>query len=169
MAPTTSPGLATEASASTSALRPSAPRTGSTWHRAYVLLRATFAALPIVTGVDKLFFDRLTDWSIYVAPVVVKHSPISVDALMRVAGICEIAAGLLVAFLPRIGAKVVVLWLIGIVTNLLLTGHYGDIVVRDIGLAAAALALDSLSAAPSGSSAHPRYRPSRTRRQWSGT
>jgi hypothetical protein len=51
MPPTTSPGLATEAGA-------------FTWHRAYVLLRATFATLPIVTGVDKLFFDRLTEWSI---------------------------------------------------------------------------------------------------------
>jgi hypothetical protein len=116
-----------------------------------------------------LFFDRLTDWSIYVAPIVVRHSPIGVDTLMRIAGGCEVVAGLLVAFLPRIGAKIVVLWLVGVVVNLLLTGHYGDIVVRDIGLTAAALALDSLSAAPSGSPEHPRYRPIRTRRLWSGT
>src|SRR5262249_28413738 len=131
----------------------------SAWHHAYLILRLTFAALPIVMGIDKLFFDRLTEWSIYVAPVVVAHSPISVDSLMRIAGGCEVAAGLLVAVRPRIGAKIVVLWLVGICINLLLSGHYGDIAVRDISLAAAALALDRMSATPTGRSVSPRYRP----------
>jgi hypothetical protein len=113
--------------------------------QAHAILRWSFALLPIVAGIDK-FFHRLTDWTVYAAPVVVDLSPIGVDSLMRGVGIVEICAGVLVAARPRIGSLVVTLWLLAIVTNLLLARGYYDIALRDLGLAAGAAALNRLSA-----------------------
>jgi hypothetical protein len=62
-------------------------------------------------------------------------------------GVIEVVAGLLVFFRPRIGAYVVVLWLAGIITNLLLQADYYDIALRDFGLLLAALTLARLAAA----------------------
>ena len=106
MAPSTSTGDHAEPGREA---RASAP------HQAYVILRSTFAVLPIVTGIDKLFFDRLTDWSIYVAPFVVEHSPINVDALMRIADIAlavpqiVLAIALTQAFGPSIESVILAL------------------------------------------------------------
>ena len=66
---------------------------------------------------------------------------------MMVVGVIEIVAGLLVAFRPRIGACVIVLWLCGIIVNLLLIPGFYDIAMRDFGLLLGALAL---AAAQSG-------------------
>jgi hypothetical protein len=64
---------------------------------------------------------------------------------MLAVGVIEVAAGLLVAVRPRIGAYVVVLWLWGIIVNLLLIPGYYDIALRDFGLSLGALALARIS------------------------
>jgi hypothetical protein len=64
---------------------------------------------------------------------------------MSVVGVIEIAAGLLVALRPRIGAYIVMLWLWGIIANLLLIPGYYDIALRDFGLSLGALAMARLS------------------------
>ena len=64
---------------------------------------------------------------------------------MLVVGVIEIVAGLGVAFMPRIFAYVVSLWLLLIVVNLLMIPGYYDVALRDFGLALAALALARLS------------------------
>ena len=46
---------------------------------------------------------------------------------------------------PRIGAYVVAAWLAGIILNLLLSGRYFDIALRDFGLFLGALALGRLA------------------------
>jgi hypothetical protein len=68
---------------------------------------------------------------------------------MYFVGGVEIAAGLIVAFAPRIGAFVVAAWLFGIVINLLTKNapQYYDIALRDFGLMLAALTLGRLSLA----------------------
>jgi uncharacterized membrane protein YphA (DoxX/SURF4 family) len=68
---------------------------------------------------------------------------------MYVVGAVEIAAGILVAIAPRIGAFVVAAWLAGIVINLLTKSppEYYDIALRDFGLMLAALTLGRLSLA----------------------
>jgi len=53
---------------------------------------------------------------------------------MLAVGVIEIAAGLLVALYPRIGAYVVALWLWGIILNLLLVPGFYDVALRDFGL-----------------------------------
>jgi hypothetical protein len=64
---------------------------------------------------------------------------------MVVVGVVEIAAGLVVAVKPRIGAYVVAAWLVGIILNLLLLGSFFDVAFRDFGLFLGALALGRLS------------------------
>jgi hypothetical protein len=70
---------------------------------------------------------------------------IDAHTFMKIVGVVEIAAGLLVIFKPRIGAVVVALWLWGIIINLLTIPGYYDIAARDFGLSLGALALASLA------------------------
>jgi uncharacterized membrane protein YphA (DoxX/SURF4 family) len=113
-------------------------------YQAYLLLHIGFAVLPIVAGLDK-FLQLLVNWEQYLAPLATQVIPLSDHAFMLVVGVVEIAAGLLVALHPRIGAYVVALWLWGIFLNLLLIGGYYDVALRDFGLSLGALALARLS------------------------
>ena len=113
-------------------------------YQAYCVLYAGFIALPVLAGVDK-FFHFLVNWDQYLAPIAVQILPISGHTFMLIVGVVEVAAGLLIAFRPRIGAYVVALWLAGIVVNLLLIPGFYDIALRDFGLALGALALARLS------------------------
>lgn len=56
-------------------------------------------------------------------------------------------AGVLVAVIPRYAAYVVVLWLAGIIVDLLTLGGYADVALRDFGLLVGALALARLAQA----------------------
>src|SRR5919109_3208327 len=115
-------------------------------YQAYWLLRVGFTVAPILFGIDK-YFNWTVHWPDYLAGWVNDIIPGSGQDWMHVVGGVEIAAGLLVAFAPRIGAFVVAAWLFGIVINLL-TQHapqYYDIALRDFGLMLAALTLGRLS------------------------
>ena len=113
-------------------------------YQAYLILYAGFVALPILAGLDK-FFHLLVNWDQYLAPVVTQIIPVTGHAFMLAVGVIEIAAGVLVAVRPRIGAFVVVLWLWGIIVNLLLVHGFYDVALRDFGLSLGALALARLS------------------------
>ncbi|WP_299987017.1 tRNA (5-methylaminomethyl-2-thiouridylate)-methyltransferase [uncultured Pontibacter sp.] len=104
------------------------------------LTKYTYALVPILAGLDK-FLHLLTDWNKYLAPVVADILPFSTGTFMSVVGIIEIIAGVLVLIKPKIGAMVVGLWLVGIAINLLLTGEYYDIAVRDLVMAVGAFSL----------------------------
>src|SRR5947208_5544849 len=88
-------------------------------YQAYQILHLAFTVAPIIAGLDK-FFHLLVNWDMYLAPAIARISPIGGHDLMLVIGVIEIAAGLLVAFKPRVGAYVVAAWLFGIIVNLLL-------------------------------------------------
>lgn len=113
-------------------------------YQAFLILYAGYTVLPIVAGVDK-FFYLLASWDIYLAPSVVQMLPVSAHTFMMATGVIEILAGLCVALWPRVGGVVVGLWLLGIVGNLLLSGGYYDIALRDFGLALGAFTLARLS------------------------
>lgn len=81
----------------------------------------------------------------YLAPAIAKMVLLGAHGLMLIVGVIEMAAGLLVAFKPRVGAYVVALWLWGIIINFLLMQNYYDIALRDFGLSLGALALARLS------------------------
>lgn len=111
---------------------------------AFLLLRTGLTVAPILFGLDK-FFDVLVEWERYLAPWVDDLVPGSAaDAMYAVGGV-EIAAGLLVALRPRIGAFAVAAWLGGIIVNLLSHSGYYDIALRDFGLLLGALSLGLLA------------------------
>jgi len=121
----------------------------STWiatpaHQAHAILYAGFVLLPILAGLDK-FFDLLVNWDGYLAPMVLRIVPVTAHQFMLAVGVIEIVAGLLVLIRPQIGAYVVMLWLWGIIVNLLLVPGFFDIALRDFGLSLGALALARLS------------------------
>jgi uncharacterized membrane protein YphA (DoxX/SURF4 family) len=115
-------------------------RTVTQAEKAATLLRWTYGLVPIVAGADK-FMHLLTDWNKYLAPAIADMLPIQPASFMNIVGIIEIVAGILVLVKPKIGSIVVGLWLIGIAINLLLTGQYFDIAVRDTVMAIGAFAL----------------------------
>lgn len=113
-------------------------------YQAFFLLRTVFTIAPIAFGLDK-FTNILTEWTIYLAPWINDIVPGDAEAAMKTVGVIEIAAGLLVAFAPRIGAYVVALWLLGIIVNLLTLHDFYDVALRDFGLLVGALALGRLA------------------------
>jgi hypothetical protein len=113
-------------------------------HQAYRVLHAGFFILPLVAGLDK-FFDRLCDWTMYLAPVFPDLLGVSKQTFMHGVGAIEIIASLLVATMPRIGAYVVMGWLWAIIINLLMVGRWYDVALRDFGLSLGAFALARLA------------------------
>lgn len=114
--------------------------------QAFRILHVGFVVAPILAGLDK-FFEVLVDWDRYLAPVATDVLPVSGHSFMLAVGVIEIAAGVLVAFRPRIGGYVVAVWLWAIILNLLVAGDYFDIALRDFGLSLGALALARLAEA----------------------
>jgi len=113
-------------------------------YAAFRLLQVGFVVAPILAGVDK-FFHVLTNWDMYLASSIEKLLPVSGHTFMLIVGAIEIVAGLLVAVAPRIGGFVVSAWLCGIIVNLLLSGGFYDVALRDLGLAIGACALSQLA------------------------
>jgi hypothetical protein len=113
-------------------------------YEAYRILHLAFIVAPIVAGVDK-FFNLLVNWEQYLPSFANRLLGGHGHEFMLVVGVIEIVAGLGVAFMPRIFAYVVSLWLLLIVVNLLMIPGYYDVALRDFGLALAALALARLS------------------------
>lgn len=112
--------------------------------QAFYLLRTLYIVAPILFGIDK-FFNLLTYWPNYLAPLATAIVPITAQAFMYIVGAIEIVAGLVVAWKPRWGSLVVALWLAGIIVNLLVLGHGFDVALRDFGLLVGALALNRLT------------------------
>lgn len=112
---------------------------------AYWALRIGLGLGPFLAGLDK-FFNFLADWSMYLSPLATKVVPISPEAFMRVVGVIEMIAGLIVlAGFTRLGGYIVMAWLIAIAINLVTTGSYYDLAVRDVEIAIAAFTLARLS------------------------
>jgi uncharacterized membrane protein YphA (DoxX/SURF4 family) len=119
------------------------PATTSKTQRVASILHWTYALVPIVAGADK-FMHILTNWDKYLAPVVTKIIPVPAHTFMSIVGVIEIIAGIIVLVKPKIGSLIVGLWLIGIAVNLVLTGQYYDIAVRDTVMAIGAFCLNTL-------------------------
>jgi hypothetical protein len=106
-------------------------------HQAYQILHWGFVFLPILAGADK-FAHALCDWTMYLSSPFAVVGP---QTTMQVVGAVEIVAGLGVAIKPRLFAPVIVLWLWGIIANLLVLGGFFDVALRDFVLSLGALAL----------------------------
>src|SRR5437899_10515531 len=92
-------------------------------------------------------FNKLTDWGMYLSPIVTRIVPVSATTFMRGVGVVEIIAGLIVlSRWTKLGSYIVMLWLIGVAVNLLMTGMFYDLAMRDVEIAVGAFALSQLAA-----------------------
>jgi hypothetical protein len=111
----------------------------------FLLLRIGFTIAPILFGLDKFAGVLTDDWTRYLSTQFNDILPGNASDAMHLVGVVEIAAGLVVAVMPRFGGLLVAGWLAGIILNLLLLGGYGDIALRDFGLLLGALSLSRLA------------------------
>jgi hypothetical protein len=109
-------------------------------------LRIGLGVGPIITGIDK-YFNKLTDWTMYLSPLATTVVPVSAATFMHIVGVLEVIAGLVVlSRWTKLGSQIVALWLLGIAVNLLTTGMFYDLAMRDVEIAIAAFVLSQLSA-----------------------
>src|SRR5262245_13049966 len=101
-------------------------------------LRAALGAAAFLAGLDK-FFNLLANWPGYLSPLALSALPVDVSTFMHLIGIVEMAVGaVILSGYTRIGGYVAAVWLSAIAVNLVLTGHYFDVAVRDVAMAIAA-------------------------------
>ena len=115
---------------------------------AFWMLRVGFGVAPALAGLDKIFRTNfLADWAAYISPLAAAMLPIGGDAFMQIVGVIELAVGVAVLTVAtRVGAYVAAAWLVAIALNLVTTGQYFDVAVRDVLLAVAAYTLARLTA-----------------------
>ena len=108
-------------------------------------LRIALGVAPFLAGLDK-FFNLLTNWTLYLNPLALRVIPVGPTTFMRAIGVVEMIVG--VAILTRwtrLGAYVAAVWLVGIAFNLVTTGAFFDVAVRDLLIAVAAFTLARLT------------------------
>jgi hypothetical protein len=109
-------------------------------------LRIGLGVGPVIAGIDK-YFNKLTDWTMYLSPLATTVVPVSAATFMHIVGVLEVIAGLVVlSRWTKLGSQIVALWLLGIAVNLLTTGMFYDLAMRDVEIAIAAFVLSQLSA-----------------------
>jgi len=111
-------------------------------------LKLTYGLVPIIAGADK-FTNLLTNWVDYLGN---NKSMIPFDPLtfMKIVGVIEIIAGIIVLVRPLTGGYIVMAWLICIALQLVTGGHYLDIAVRDLVMALGAYTLAQLTKMQAG-------------------
>ena len=112
---------------------------------ARIALKTGLGLAAFLAGADK-FFNLLTEWPKYLSPAVAAILPVSAATAMHVVGLVEIAVGLaLLGPWTRWAAWVAAAWLLAIAINLVATGGFLDVAVRDVQMAIAAYALARLT------------------------
>ncbi|HSQ20847.1 MAG TPA: DoxX family membrane protein [Blastocatellia bacterium] len=116
-----------------------------TLNSAWWALRIGLGVGPFLAGLDK-FFNLLTNWQMYLSPSVERLLPMSGETFMHIVGIIEMVVGIAVLTRwTRIGAYVAMIWLIAIAVNLVSTGIFLDLAVRDLEIAIGAFTLARLT------------------------
>jgi hypothetical protein len=110
-------------------------------------LRVGLGGAAFLAGLDK-FFNILADWTAYLSPLAAHVLPMSASSFMHIIGVVEMAVGLaILGGLTRLGGYVAGLWLLLIAVNLVTTGRFFDVAVRDVEMAIAAFTLARLTEA----------------------
>jgi hypothetical protein len=109
--------------------------------QAWWALRIGLGVGPFLAGLDK-YFNLLTNWTAYISPVALKILPFSGRTFMHIVGVIEMIVGLaILTKWTRLGAYVASAWLLAIAINLVSTGMFFDVAVRDVEMALAAFVL----------------------------
>jgi uncharacterized membrane protein YphA (DoxX/SURF4 family) len=126
---------------------------------AWWALRLGLGLGPFLAGLDK-FFNLLANWEMYLSPVALKVVPVGAGTFMRAVGIVEMIVGLaILTRWTRIGAYVAMAWLVAIAINLVTTGMFFDLAVRDLEIAIGAHTLARLTEVREGAIAASLARP----------
>ena len=105
------------------------------------ILRIGLGVGPFLAGLDK-YFNLLTNWTGYISPLALKILPFSGQTFMHIVGVIEMIVGLaILTKWTRMGAYVASAWLLLIAVNLVSTGMFLDVAVRDVEMALAAFVL----------------------------
>lgn len=124
-------------------MNPNAKGLNSAWWA----LRIGLGVGPFLAGLDK-FFNILTNWGMYLSPAVERLLPISGATFMHAVGVVEMLVGLaILTRWTRLGSYVAAGWLVAIAVNLVTTGMFFDLAVRDVEIALAAYTLARLTEA----------------------
>lgn len=111
------------------------------------ILRIGLGVGPFLAGLDK-YFNLLTNWTGYISPLALKLLPFSGQTFMHIVGVVEMIVGLaILTRWTRVGAYVASAWLVLIAINLVSTGMFFDIAVRDVEMALAAFVLARMTEA----------------------
>jgi len=112
---------------------------------AWRTLWLTLGLVPIVAGLDK-FFNLLTNWEMYLNPLVPRMLHLSPAGFMHIVGVIEMVAGVLILTRwTRFAAYLVMIWLCAIALNLITQGRFLDVAVRDLVIATGAFTLAKLT------------------------
>ncbi|HSA93347.1 MAG TPA: hypothetical protein VLE48_10080 [Terriglobales bacterium] len=112
---------------------------------AFWALRVGLGLGPFLAGLDK-FFNLLTNWTMYLNPLVLEVIPVSASTFMRTVGVVEMMVGLaILTRWTRLGSYIAAAWLAAIAVNLVMTGGFFDVAVRDLEIALGAFALARLA------------------------
>lgn len=108
-------------------------------------LKIGIGTAAFLAGADK-FFDLLTNWSMYLSPFSERLLPMSASTFMHLVGIVEMAVGLaILTRWTRLGAYVAAAWLFLIAMNLVSSGGFFDLAIRDVEIAIGAYVLARMS------------------------
>ena len=114
-------------------------------NQAWWILRIALGLGPFLAGLDK-FFNLLTNWSMYLSPIAERLLPFSGTEFMKIVGIVEMLVGLaILTRWTRIGSYIAAIWLVMIAINLVSTGMFYDLAVRDVEIAIGAFTLARLT------------------------
>jgi uncharacterized membrane protein YphA (DoxX/SURF4 family) len=109
--------------------------------QAWWVLRIGLGLGPFLAGLDK-YFNLLTNWTGYISPLALKVLPVSGQTFMHIVGVIEMIVGLaILTKWTRLGSYVASAWLVAIAINLVSTGMFFDVAVRDVEMALAAFVL----------------------------
>jgi hypothetical protein len=109
---------------------------------------------PFLAGLDK-FFNLLVNWDKYLSPMALRVLGGHSHQFMLLVGVVEMAVGVMILTRWTHWASYIAsLWLALIAINLLMTGQYFDIALRDVGLCLCAFGLAKLTEAMQATVAH---------------
>jgi hypothetical protein len=112
---------------------------------AWWALRIGLGLGPLLAGLDK-YFNLLTNWPMYLSPLATRVLPFSAATFMHVVGVIEMAVGIaILTRWTRQASYVAAIWLVAIALNLLSSGMFFDVAVRDVEMAIGAFALARLT------------------------
>jgi uncharacterized membrane protein YphA (DoxX/SURF4 family) len=116
-------------------------------NRSWWVLRIGLGVVPIVAGLDK-FFNLLTNWEMYLNPMVPRLLHATPSTFMHFVGVVEIIVGIaMLTRYTRYAAYVAMVWMWCIALSLIAQGAFLDVAARDVLISLGAFTLAQLSEA----------------------